>query len=212
MKKILLLFLFFVVFSCMKSEVTQHWYENKNAAVDAQGLVYYFLDQSRLDYCSGGSRKFCRFLDKYDGTIWADAENYYSDFSDIKFSNNLYFISFYNLDNSASYCEGWKVGETTYDRIKWNIRIKRDEWDLFWFDYDYYGFSEEIEYTISYKYEVIDDLLHFSRTKIEKNNSKDVADTGEIDQTFIFSPSKKNYSKDLVDTGEIIVFEGCMFY
>ena len=98
----------------MKSEITQHWYENKNAAVDAQGLVYYFLDQSRLDYCGGGSRKFCRFLDKYDGTIWADAENYYSDFSDIKFSNNPYFISFFNLDNTASYCEGWKVGETAY--------------------------------------------------------------------------------------------------
>ena len=59
--------------------------KTKNAAVDAQGLVYYFLDQSRLDYCNGNSRKFCRFLDKYDGTIWADAENYYSDFSDINF-------------------------------------------------------------------------------------------------------------------------------
>ena len=58
-----------------------------------------------------------------------------------------------------------------------------------WFDYDYYGFSEEIEYTITYKYEVIDGLLHFSRTKIDKN-----------------------YSKDFIDTGEIIVSEGCMFY
>ena len=209
MKKFLLLILFFGLFSCMKSEITQHWYENKNAAVDAQGLVYYFLDQSRLDYCAGRSRKFCRFLDKYDGTIWADAENYYSDFSDIKFSNNPYFISFFNLDNTASYCEGWKVGETAYDGKKWNIRIKRDEWDLFWFDYDYYGFSEEVEYTISYKYEVIDGLLNSSSTKFKKYNAKDLVDKVE---TFIFSPSEKNYSKDLVDTGEIIVFEGCMFY
>ena len=96
--------------------------------------------------------------------------------------------------------------------IKWNIRFKKDEFDLLWFDYDYYGFSEEIEYTITYKYEVIDGLLHFSRTKIDKNYSKDFVDTGEIDQTFIFSPSEKNYSKDFIDTGEIIVSEGCMFY
>jgi len=208
MKKTLLLFLFFVTFSCMKSEITQHFYENKNAAVDAQGLVYYFLDASS-DYCNGGSRKFCRFLDKYDGTIWADAENYYSNFSDIKFSNNPYFISFFNLDNTASYCEGWKVGETTYDGKKWNIRLKRDEWDLFWFDYDYYGFSEQVEYTISYKYEVIDGLLYFSSTKFKKYDSKDLVDKVE---TFIFSPSEKNYSKDFVDTTELIVSEGCMFY
>ena len=124
----------------------------------------------------------------------------------------FYFISFFNIDNTASYCDGWKLGETTYDGIKWNIRIKKDEWDLFWFDYDYYGFNEEVEYTISYKYEVIDSLLHFSSNKIKKNNSKDLVDTSEIDQTFIFSPSEKNYSKDFVDTGEIILSEGCMFY
>ena len=213
MKKILLLFFFIVTFSCMKSEITQHWYERKNAAIDAQGLQYYFLDGSRLSYCGGGfGRKFCRFLDKYDGTIWEDVENYYSDFSDIKFSNSNYFISFFNIDNTTSYCDGWKLGETTYDGIKWNIRIKKDEWDLFWFDYDYYGFNEEVEYTISYKYEVIDSLLHFSSNKIKNNNSEDLVDTSEIDQTFIFSPSEKDYSKDFVDTGEIIVSEGCMFY
>ena len=212
-KKILLLFLFIVTFSCMKSEITQHWYERKNAAIDAQGLQYYFLDGSRLSYCNGGlGRKFCRFLDKYDGTIWEDVENYYSDFSDIKFSNSNYFISFFNIDNTTSYCDGWKLGETTYDGIKWNIRIKKDEWDLFWFDYDYYGFNEEVEYTISYKYEVIDSLLHFSSNKIKNNNSEDLVDTSETDQTFIFSPSEKDYSKDFVDTGEIIVSEGCMFY
>ena len=50
---------------------------------------------------------------------------------------------------------------------------------------------------ITYKYEVIDGLLHFSSTE---------------DQTFIFNPSEKNYSEDIVGTGEIIVLEGCMFY
>tara|TARA_Y100000768_G_scaffold121988_1_gene90159 strand:+ start:300 stop:485 length:186 start_codon:yes stop_codon:yes gene_type:complete len=61
MKKFLLLILFFGLFSCMKSEITQHWYENKNAAVDAQGLVYYFLDQSRSDYCNGSLENFVDF-------------------------------------------------------------------------------------------------------------------------------------------------------
>ena len=65
-----------------------------------------------------------------------------------------------------------------------------------WFDYDYYGFSEEIEYTISYKYEVIDGLLHFSNSE---------------DQSFIFHPSDKNYSRELIDTDEIIEQEGCLF-
>ena len=137
------------------------------------------------------------FLSKYDGTIWADSENYYSDFSDIKFSNNEYFISFFNLGVNASYCEGWKKGETVYDGVKWNIEIKRDEEDIFWFDYEYYGTSQEIEYTILYKYEVIDSLLHFSSSD---------------DENFIFSPSEKNYSKDSIDTSEIIEMEGCTFY
>ena len=137
------------------------------------------------------------FLSKYDGTIWADSENYYSDFSDIKFSNNEYFISFFNLGVNASYCEGWKKGETVYDGVKWDIEITKDEENVFWFDYDFYGFSEEIEYTITYKYEVIDGLLNFSSTD---------------DQTLIFNPSEKNYSKDFVDTGEIIQLEGCTFY
>ena len=137
------------------------------------------------------------FLSKYDGTIWADSENYYSDFSDIKFSNSEYFISFFNLGVNASYCEGWKKGETVYDGVKWDIEITKDEENVFWFDYDFYGFSEEIEYTITYKYEVIDGLLNFSSTD---------------DQTLIFNQSEKNYSKDFVDTGEIIQLEGCTFY
>ena len=202
MKKYLLVFLFFVIFSCMKSEIKQNWYEKEGAAIDNNGLQYYFLDGSRVSYCSGGwGRKFCRFLEKHDGTIWADAENYYSDFSDIKFLNPVadqYFISFFNIDNIASNCEGWKLGETiTNNGIKWNIRIKKDEVDVLWFDYDYYGFSEEIEYRITYKYEVIDGLLNFSSNE---------------DETFIFNPSEKNYSKDFVDTGEIIISEGCLFY
>jgi hypothetical protein len=66
-----------------------------------------------------------------------------------------------------------------------------------WFRYDYFGSSEEIEYSITYKYEVIDGLLNFSSTE---------------GQAFVFYPSGKNYSEYLLDTGEIVRIEGCMFY
>lgn len=199
MKKFPLLISLFVMFSCLKSEVKQ--YEDGLApAIDATGRQYDFLDSTVLTYCGPGwGRKFCRFLNKYNGTIWADANNYYSDFSDIKFSkfeDDHYFISFFDLDTIITYCKGWKLGDTTYEGIKWRIEIKKDEEDVFWFSYDYYGSSEEIESTTIYKYEVIDSLLHFSTTD---------------GQTFIFHPSEKNYSTELVATDEIIELEGCMF-
>ena len=167
---------------------------------DRFGVQYPTLDPSRI-YCGPGwGEKFCLFLHKYDETIWADADNYYSDYSDIKFLNfntNLFFISFYTLDSTTSYCEGWQLGETTYDGKKWNIEIKKDQEDVLWFDYEYYGSKEEIEYTITYKYEVIDGLLHFSSSN---------------GQEFVFHPSERDYSKDSVNTDEIIELEGCMFY
>ena len=58
--------------------------------------------------------------------MWTDTENYYSEFSDIKFKNNAsYFISFFNIDKDVSYCNGWKKGENTYDGKKWNIKFKK---------------------------------------------------------------------------------------
>ena len=188
------------MFSCFKSDIVQYGKKNTNPPTDASGLQYSGIGgaDDRLIVCNPASlgRKFCRFLRKYDNTIWADTENYYSDFSDIQFLNGVYFVSFFNIDKDVSYCKGWRPGENTYDGIKWNIEIKRDEVDIFWFDYDYYGFSDEIEYTITYKYEVIDSLLHFSNTE---------------GQEFVFHPSDKNYSKDFIDTGEIIQLEGCTF-
>ena len=158
-----------------------HLQVDNNSQQD-QKTITYFCNPATL------ARKGCKFLSKYDGTMWADTENYYSDFSDIQFLNSIYFISFFDINNNISYCKGWRPGENTYDGIKWNIKIKKNEWDEFWFDYEYYGTSQEIEYTITYKYEVIDGLLHFSNTE---------------GQEFIFHPSDKNYSKDIVDTGEI---------
>ena len=58
------------------------------------------------------------------------------------------------------------------------------------------GDGDEIEYSITYTYEVIDGLLHFS--------SND-------DQTFIFRPSDKKYLKGSIDIDEIIQLEGCTF-
>ena len=177
--------------SCYKTNVVQYETWNQDPATKVSGLQ---INAVQRQY-NGGSGK--KFLSKYDETMWADTENYYSDFSDIQFLNSGYFISFFDINNNVSYCKGWRPGENTYDGIKWNIKIKKNEWDEFWFDYDYYGTSQEIEYTITYKYEVIDSLLHFSNTE---------------GQEFIFHPSDKNYSKDIVDTGEIIELVGCMFY
>ncbi len=199
MKKLFVTSLFIIMFSCFKTEIIQYGTANTDPATFASGQQLPTASANYTMFCNpnGWGRKGCKFLSKYDDTIWADPENYYSDFSDIKFLNDVYFISFLKINNDSSYCKGWKTGETAYDGIKWNIKIKKDEWDELWFDYDYYGASDEIEYSIAYKYEVIDSLLYFSNTD---------------NQTFIFSPSNKNYSKDFLDTGKIIEQQGCMFY
>ena len=181
------------MFSCYKADVVQYQTWNQDPATKESGVQ---INAIQRQYNAPTGKYFLR---KYDDTMWTDTENYYSDFSDIKFERTSvsgYFISFFDINNNVSYCKGWKPGENTYDGIKWNIEIKRDEEDIFWFDYDYYGTSQEIEYTITYKYEVIDGLLHFSNTE---------------GQEFIFQPSDKNYSRELIDTGEIIEQEGCLF-
>ena len=215
-KNHIVFFLCFILFSCLESDIKE--IEDLKATIEKlkSDLVNIDVDKedviilldslkSRLEDLKQqieletelSKEEESPFLSKYDATIWADSESYYSDFSDIKFSNSEYFISFFNLGVNASYCEGWKKGETVYDGVKWNIKIIKDEENVFWFNYDYYGFSEEVEYTITYKYEVIEGLLNFSSTD---------------DQIFIFNPSERNYSKDFLDTGEIIELEGCTFY
>ena len=181
----------FLISSCFKTDVRQYESWNQDPLTKASG---YQVNRLPKQYNSFSG---ARFLSKYDDTMWADTENYYSDFSDIKFERSgPVFISFFNIDNDVSYCKGWKKEENIYDGIKWFITIKKDEEDVLWFDLDYYGSNQEIEYTITYKYEVIDGLLHFSNTE---------------DQEFIFHPSDKKYSRELIDTGEIIEQEGCLF-
>jgi len=178
--------------SCFKTDVRQYESWNQDPFTKTSG---YQVNQLPRQYNSFSG---ARFLSKYDGTMWADTDNYYSDFSDIKFERHgPVFISFFKIDNDVSYCKGWKGDENVYDGIKWNITFKTNEEDVLWFNYEYYGTGQEIEYTITYKYEVIDGLLHFSNSE---------------GQEFIFHPSDKNYSRELIDTGEIIEQEGCLFF
>ena len=191
MKKSLVALLCILMSSCYKADVVQYQSWNSDPFTKASG---YQVNRLPRQYNSFSG---ARFLSKYDDTMWADTENYYSNFSDIKFERSgPVFISFFNIDNDVSYCKGWKKEENIYDGIKWYITIKTDEEDILWFDLDYYGTGQEIEYTTTYKYEVIDGLLHFSNTE---------------GQEFIFYPSDKNYSRELIDTGEIIEQEGCLF-
>ena len=191
MLRFFILFLCLLILSCYKTDVVQYHTWNLDPMTKVSGLQVNRL-QPQYNAFYGN-----RFLRKYDEAIWADTENYYSDFSDIKFERSgPVFISFFNIDKDVSYCKGWKKDENIYDGIKWYITIKKDEEDILWFDLDYYGSSQEIEYTITYKYEVIDGLLHFSNAEGQK---------------FIFHPSDKNYSRELIDTEEIIEQEGCLF-
>ncbi len=199
MSRFFVLNLSLIITCCYRTDIVQYGSANTDPATFASGQQLPTKPKDLTYFCNpaGLGRKGCKFLSKYDGTIWADKENYYSDFSDIQFLNWIYFVSFFDINNDVSYCRGWRTGENILDEKKWDIKITKDEWDELWFDYDYYGASDDIEYTITYKYEVIDSLLHFSNTE---------------GQEFIFHPSDKNYSKDIVDTGEIIELVGCMFY
>ena len=198
MLRLFILSLCLSMFSCYKADIVQYQTWNQDPATKVSGLQINAV-QRQYNVVSGK-----KFLSKYDETMWADTENYFSSFSDIKFDIDIrffnvaeHFISFFNIGKDISYCKGWKKGENTYDGKKWNIKIKKDEWDILWFDYEYYGTSQEIEYTITYKYEVIDSLLHFSNSEGQK---------------FIFHPSNKIYSRQSIDTGEIIEQEGCLFF
>ena len=191
MKKLLAISVSILIFSCIKTDIIQHDTWNLDPFTKVSGYQVNRLARQYNVFRPG------IFLNKYDETMWADTENYYSDFSDIKFEfHGPVFISFFNIDNEVSYCKGWKKDENIYDGKKWNITFKKAEEDVLWFDYDYYGTSQEIEYTITYKYEIIDGLLHFSNTEGQK---------------FIFHPSDKNYTRELIDTDEIIEQEGCRF-
>ena len=191
MKKLITTSLCIIIISCIKTDIIQHDSWNQDPFTKASGYQVNRLSRSYNTF-SGNI-----FLSKYDETMWADTENYYGNFSDIKFeSHGPVFITVFSFGKEISYCKVWPKAKNTSDEIKWNIQIKKDEEDELWFEYNYYGTSQEIEYTITYKYEIIDGLLHFSNTEGQK---------------FIFHPSDKNYTRELIDTDEIIEQEGCRF-
>ena len=81
--------------SCIKSDIVQYGSKNTDPATFASGQQLPVATRSYTNFCNpnGWGRKGCEFLAKYDGTFWADTENYYSDFSDLQFLNDIYFKS-----------------------------------------------------------------------------------------------------------------------
>ena len=108
----------FLISSCFKTDVRQYESWNQDPFTKTSG---YQVNRLPKQYNSFSG---ARFLSKYDDTMWADTDNYYSDFSDIKFERSgPVFISFFNINNDVSYCKGWKKEENIYDGIKWYITI-----------------------------------------------------------------------------------------
>ena len=91
----------FLISSCFKTDVRQYESWNQDPLTKASG---YQVNRLPKQYNSFSG---ARFLSKYDDTMWADTDNYYSDFSDIKFKRGgPVFISFFNINNDVSYCKG----------------------------------------------------------------------------------------------------------
>ena len=121
-KNYILFFLCFILLSCLESDIKEIEdlkatieklkSDLENIDVDKEDVII-LLDslKSRLEdlkqqielETDKSEEKVSPFLSSHDGTIWADSENYYSDFSDIKFSNSEYFNSFFNIGVNASY-------------------------------------------------------------------------------------------------------------
>ena len=83
MKKIFVTSLSILIFSCLKADIVQYNTKNTDPATFASGQQLPVATRSYTNFCNpnGWGRKGCEFLAKYDGTFWADTENYYSDFS-----------------------------------------------------------------------------------------------------------------------------------
>ena len=83
MLRLFILFLCLSMFSCYKADVVQYQTWNQDPLTKESGYQVNRL-QRQYNVFDGG-----RFLYKYDDTMWTDTENYYSDFSDIKFKNKV---------------------------------------------------------------------------------------------------------------------------
>ena len=81
------LFIQTLMLSCYKTNVVQYETWNQDPATKVSGLQ---INAVQRQY-NGGSGK--KFLSKYDETMWADTENYFSSFSDIKFDIDIRFFN-----------------------------------------------------------------------------------------------------------------------
>ena len=149
------------------------------------------------------------FLEKHNNTIWAeDTEFYYKSVADIKFSNNEYFISFFDISPQSSNCWGWKVGENIHNGEKLEIEIIRDEEDFLSFRVDHYKAdpiglpSEDIEYSVAHEFFFQGEILYYF-----KSEDSTVISSSRVS----YLPSERNYSEGL-DAGDIQKKTGCMFY
>ena len=96
MKRLLLIPFCTIMFSCFKTEIVQYETWNRNPLTKESGLQVNSIQAQNFKFDGG------KFLYKYDETMWADSENYFSSFYDIKFEGNgPVFISFFNIDNEV---------------------------------------------------------------------------------------------------------------
>ena len=86
MLRLLILLLCLSIFSCYKADVVQYQTWNQDPLTKESGYQVNRL-QRQYNVFDGG-----RFLYKYDDSMWTDTENYYSDFSDIKFKNTVHIL------------------------------------------------------------------------------------------------------------------------
>jgi len=92
MKKSITALLCILLSSCFKTDIRQYETWNLDPFTKVSGYQVNRLPRQYNVFNAG------IFLNKYDETMWADTDNYYSDFSDIKFEfHGPVFISFFNI-------------------------------------------------------------------------------------------------------------------
>ena len=138
-----------------------------NVVTDAYGRKYPSLEPPASQYCGPGwGRKMCRFLRAHDGTEWVDdgsGGHFLPDVTFSNFSGTPYFITFSSQQPDGPAFDGLKLGESTAaDGTEYTVAIRQDDEGVFSFVYRNYGRTGDLKYTVVHKYELVDELLHFS--------------------------------------------------
>ena len=131
------------MFSCYKTDVVQYQHWNLDPVTKVSGMQVNHVPRQYTVFYGN------RFLSKHDETIWADTENYYSDFSDIKFGafhsdhmfeaeffegswKNFKILPFDNITISPA-CTTLHYGQTIFEGLK-AYKNKEDEILIFRMD------------------------------------------------------------------------------